>query len=115
MSLRNFILSIRRLASGQYVDGTWTTEAEIAPFDIIASVQPLTPKEMKTLPEGRRNSQAYRIYTDIELHTTRHQNPDRVQLFGEEFEILSVEVWQNQIISHYKAIAIKVEQPAVLA
>jgi hypothetical protein len=114
MSLRNFTLSIRRLASGAYVDGTWQAEIVTSTFDIRASVQPLKPKEMETLPEGRRNSQAYRIYTDIELHTTRHQNPDRVELFGEEFEILSVAVWQNGIISHYKAIAVKLEQPAVL-
>jgi len=114
-SLRNFTLSIRRLGSGTYVDGTWKAEAENAPFTIRASVQPLKPKEMETLPEGRRNSQAYRIYTDVELHTVRDQNPDRVELFGEEFEILSVEVWQNQVIPHFKAVAVKLEQPAVLA
>ena len=115
MSLRNFSLSVRRLSSGDYINGEWHTETEAAPFIIVASVQPLTPKEMKTLPEGRRNSQAYRIYTDIELHTIRDQNPDRVELFGQEFEILSVEIWQNQVIPHYKAIAVKLDQPAVLA
>jgi hypothetical protein len=73
-----------------------------------ASVQPIPADEMKTLPEGLREKEAYRLYTETELFTVREagkKNADRVSLFGKTFQIISVANWRNGVISHYKAVA----------
>ena len=98
-----------RTAAGSYVNGIWV-EGTATPFTIEASVQPLRAKEMIMVPEARRNSASYRLYTDTELFTVRPNvttSPDRVTLFGETYEVLICEPWRNDVISHYKAIVVK--------
>jgi len=64
---------------------------------------------MQLLPEGRRESEAYRLYTDFELKTVRKEsgdklNADTVTIDGKKFEVLSVAKWRNDVINHYKAV-----------
>lgn len=87
---------------GRYVPGATN------PIEFSASVQPLTGNEKLTLPEGIREKETYRIYTDFELHTSNEKDKkkaDRVTLFGKTFEIVRCDIWQNKVIPHYKAIA----------
>jgi len=99
--------TIRRQSGGTRTDGHWIegTETEI---DILASVQPLTPREMESLPEGRRTKQAFKIYTDTELKTVESQSPDHITLYGDDFEVLSVAPYQSDVINHFKAVAVKI-------
>jgi hypothetical protein len=97
------------MGAGYFDAGVWT-EGSLTPISFDASVQPLTPKEMQMLPEGRIVSQGYRLYTDYELKTVDTgvgKNPDRVTLFGLEFEVVSVGIWQSGILPHYKAVAVR--------
>ena len=103
---RNYSLTVKRKASGSFVNGRWTGEAE-SDVAIKASVQPLSERELLTLPEGRRNSETYRIFCDTELYTVESQNPDEVVFNGERFEVFTVGRWQNQIINHWTYIIIK--------
>lgn len=98
--------TIRRQSGGTRTNGHWVegTESNVA---ITASVQPLTPKEMESLPEGRRTKQAFKLFTDTELKTVETQNPDRITLFGSNFEVLSIAPWRNDVINHYECVVCK--------
>lgn len=102
-------LEVTRFTAGLRDKGQWQ-EGTPSNFNITASVQPLKPREMEMLPEARRNSQSYRLYTDTLLKTVNKVNgisPDKVEIDGENFEVFSVGHWQNNIIPHYKVIVIK--------
>lgn len=104
-------LTVRRYAAGTYstITGKWV-EGGTNDFTISASVQPLRGKEVELLPEARRESQSYKLYTDIQLltvDTSNSKNPDRVQINGTWHEVLIVEDWQNDLINHYKIVVVK--------
>jgi hypothetical protein len=102
--------------NGSFVNGSWVATA---PTDvaIMASVQPATAKDMKNLPEGRRTGAAYALYTDTEPLTTIDgdndagldpRKADQITLFTDVFEVMSVSPWQNDVISHYRAVVAKI-------
>lgn len=91
------------LVDGIYIDGVSTVST------IQASVQPAGDNDIKTLPEGRRERKAYRLYTDSSLISLQEsQNPDRVTLYGEDYEVITKDPWQNNVIPHYKYIVVKI-------
>ncbi|MCK4521419.1 MAG: hypothetical protein KAU20_02510 [Nanoarchaeota archaeon] len=108
-------LTVKRVAAGSYVLGIYQEGAE-SEFTIRASVQPLKANEMELLPDERRQSEAYRLYTDTPLQTAKEGkkgspetvNADKVIIYGDTFEVYSVGTWQNQIINHYKIIVFKI-------
>lgn len=104
-------LTVKRFSSGDYVLGHWVEGTE-SQFTIKASVQPVKGPELQSMPEGRRDSQIYKLYTDTKLNGIDKQgkkSPDIVVIDGEDFEVVSPEPWQNQIINHYKIFVIKVQ------
>ncbi len=105
-------LTINRVA-GAYDHGKWV-EGDTIDFEIQASVQPvksLSENEMQSIPEGRRQSAMFRIYTNTELLTTEiDQQPDRAMINGEEFELFVSNPWQNNVINHYKYVLVKMEK-----
>ena len=110
-------ITIYRQAPGAYVNGIWVEGVEQA-IPITASVQPTTGEEMLSIPEGRRNRKSYALYTSslIEvIHGFNNSiNPDQVVIYGERYEVVRVEVWQNNppvfgIVNHYKFIASALE------
>lgn len=107
MSLRNFTVGVKRFDGvTTWVKGRPVNDSQTA-FNIKCSVQPLTGKEMEALPEARRNRASYWVYTSTLLQTVEDRNPDTMTLFGEVYEVFTVEPWQNNIISHFKALAQK--------
>jgi hypothetical protein len=108
--LRRFIVSVARTAPGTYVGGRFVDGAKTV-FIIKCSVQPTSPKEMVSLDEGRRTRNAYTLISDRELFMSEpstERNSDHVTLFGERYEVMSCERWQNNLLNHYKAIVSKV-------
>lgn len=96
-----------RLSSGRYVNGRWEEGARNQ-ISVTASVQPANDKDMQSLPEGRREASTFAIFTSMELLGPSEDgktNPDILILFGDEYEVVSVERWQNSVINHYKALA----------
>ena len=95
-------LTGERFTSGSRVDYKWVN-GSTTPLEITASVQPLKPKEMEALSEGRRSAgQAYRLYTDDSLRTTQNsEKADRLTIFGNEYEIFSEDEWKNNIINKF--------------
>ncbi len=109
-------LTLYRKNTGSYVNGQWIEGTETA-IPITASVQPLTGEDVLLLPEGRRNSKSYALFTSTPiktLNTNNTKNTDQIQIFGERFEIIKVEIWQNNpsvfaVTNHYKMIVVKLE------
>lgn len=100
--------TINRTAAGTMVKGKFVNSGAVTPVSILASVQPLQGKDVNLLPEGRKTSQAVWIYTDTQLiPLTATTNPDILLAFGSEFEVLTVEPWQSNVIPHYKCIGVK--------
>lgn len=94
-------------ATGTIIDGIFT-EGATTPTNIMASIQPIKPHEVEQLPEGRRDSQSYWLFTDIALNMITSSNPNLVTIAGEDYEVFKVEPWQNGILNHYKCLVSKV-------
>jgi hypothetical protein len=115
MALGRRPISCLRPAGTYDAHGRWE-EGAGKPFTIEASVQPIRPRDLLSLPEGRRASAAFRLYTDYRLRTVDDKaaaNPDRVTFRVPSYdataplrtyEVIAVEEWQNGIVPHYKAI-----------
>lgn len=65
-------------------------------FEIMASVQPMNQKELRSLPEGQRNEGRVKLYTRCELRTvttSECKRPDRFSYRGVSYEIAKVDDW----------------------
>lgn len=99
-------LSGTRFIAGTYTNGVYI-EGTTSPLSISASVQPIKGRELESLPEGRRDKQALRLYTNFELRTAEEDdgpNADQITIDGKLFEVIAVENWANHIINHFKVI-----------
>ncbi len=106
---RKLLTAKRPTGATTYVKGDAQDETR-AEFPFRASVQPLTPEEMELLPEGRRDSEAYRLYTETRLQPANEAtgvNADLVEYESVDYEVLSVDRWKNDILPHYKAVMVK--------
>lgn len=107
-------LTIYRQVGGSYFQGRWTGQTETS-FSITASIQPTTGEELMTLPEGRRNRKTYALFTSTKIELIDNaQNPDQIDIYGERYEVVRVEPWQNNpsifgIVNHFKFFAQKLE------
>lgn len=102
---------LKRPAAGDYnTSGEWV-EGAVTQSNIKASVQPATTEDLQSLPENRRQLGAYRLYSDTAFQpvTEDGANPDVVEINGEDYEIAQVMPWQNGVVPHYKAIAVRVQ------
>jgi hypothetical protein len=78
-----------------------------ATLTIKASVQPLPAKEAQEVADLTQGRRAYRIYTDTRLYKASDNTvADRIQILGEDFEVMDVEEWNNGLIPHYKCLAV---------
>ena len=109
-------ITLRRYSAGSLVNGRWV---QGTPTDstITASIQPVTGEEMQSLPEGRRDSEHYKMFTSTLIETVQGSgtdlNADRVLFFSKEFEVYRVEPWQNNsnfgVVNHYAYIVARVQ------
>jgi hypothetical protein len=102
------IVAVTSFATGTLVDGVYTEGASSA-TTIMASVQPANARDLQCLPEGRRTSKTYRLYSDSSLNALQTtQNPDRVTLTDGVYEVVTKDPWKNGVIEHYKYLVVKV-------
>lgn len=103
-------LTIYRKSAGSYVNGFWVEGAETA-IPITASIQPTSGEEMLSLPEGRRNRKTYSLFTSTPIQViVGGANPDQITIYGERYEVVRVEPWQNnpgvfKVVNHFKFYA----------
>ena len=106
-------LSVKRLQTGSYVGGFWVEGGLVDPAPtILASVQPASQDDMALLPEGRRVSGAYRLFTDSALLLANgSQNADRIEIKGADYEVMAESDWDNAIIPHRSYLIARVVEP----
>lgn len=103
-------VNLYRQSPGAYVNGLWVPASETL-IVITASIQPTTGEEMLSLNEGRRNKKTYSLFTSTDVNVIAGgANPDQVVIFGERYEVVRVEPWQNNppvfgIVNHFKFYA----------
>ena len=106
----NFTSLIARFATGTYtvtrevrgVDANGYEEVtDSDEFDILASVQQLTGRELQALTEGERKPETRKLYT-----ATAVQAGDFVSIDGEDWEVGNVQD-QSPLGAYYKAIISK--------
>lgn len=115
-------IQILRAVSGNYVDGKYTGETTVT-INATASIQPLKGQEVELLPEGRRDSESYKMYTSTQIFgiepAPQLRNPDKIIILkapfqGLIFEVIQINTWQNNsnfnIVNHYKYIAMRINQ-----
>lgn len=90
-----------RLGAGSYVNGVWTPSVPVA-LSIESSVQPASENQLLLLPEGRRTDGAYALRSESEI-----REKDVFSIYGNDHEVLRVQVWQNSIIPHWLGIAVR--------
>ena len=83
-----------------------------------ASMQPTTGQEVKLVPEGRRDSETYKMFTSTQIYGVTTQNPDQITVLkapftGIIFEVIQIFDWQNNpnwnIVNHYSYIMMKLQ------
>jgi len=99
--------------AGTYVGGRYVEGTKTVVENVNASVQPLKPSEIKMLPEGRRNIESIKIYTELKMFISDEKNKRNasiVEYDGKNYEVHMVFNWNiGTDIKHYKIFAIKID------
>lgn len=77
---------------GFYVPGPTQT------IQVRGSLQPTNARELKLPEEGNRLRQYFKFYSDqplIAIDTKTLADSDRIQINGESYRVMSVEIWQG--------------------
>ena len=88
-------------SAGKIVEGTTSQ------LTVYASIQPADRIQMESLPHLRDYKQLFVLYSDSELYTADAENKteaDKVSIQNKDYEVVTVEPWQNGVRSHYKMI-----------
>lgn len=107
-------LGVRRFAAGTRTKGRYTRGTQSS-INIDAVAMPINGKERLLLPEGERNREIIKIYSESEFFTAdelNNKSADIVTWKGKEYEIINVSDWNNSNfpdLSHYRCLAAKLE------
>jgi hypothetical protein len=83
-----------------------TTETR---FDIEVSIQPTGSKDLQLLPEGMRNQDTVKIFTETELFSVRRsesKTPDRILYRGVIYQVELVDDW-HELGNYFRVIAVR--------
>lgn len=86
------VVSVTRVAVGSHVDGLWVDGADTAQ-DIDVSVQPLTDRDRRVLPEGLRTKELQKVYTTFALRTADEKaghNADVILYQGDNHKVVAI-------------------------
>jgi hypothetical protein len=91
--------------NGQYVPGGTST------INVDASVQPVSGRALRDLPEGMRAEDVKVVYTATELFTVRATGtPDIITIAGDRYRVTKVEAF-SVISDHYRVTVERLEVP----
>lgn len=113
----NLADTVASLASGTYTVTRYSASAygtdgrldapTTSTFSILASVQPLTGRDLQRLPEGLRTAELLAVFTETELKTQgATQDPDSVSIDGFSYEVQTVDRW-GTLGNYYRAVVAK--------
>ena len=93
------VIIIKRRQAGSYVDHRYTEDAAVE-SNLKGSVQPLTPKELQSLPEGEQVIAGIKVFT---ADPNGAKNTDILVDGTEEYRVISVLPWNYH--GYYKITA----------
>jgi hypothetical protein len=103
--------TVTRTAADTYTNGVKVAGAT-SNVSIVASVQPLSGRDLQVLPEGQRADETLVLYTATQLFTrTPSQAPDSISIDGSTYEVFKVETWNYIGEIHYRAFVSRRGRP----
>lgn len=95
-------VKVVRYGEVKYQDG-FPKRGKLGYFIAVASVQPVTGRELLQVPEGDRNREHIYLFTKDDI-----RKDDTIIYCGREFEVQVVDDWQNQglTLAHRRCRAI---------
>ncbi len=94
------------------VDGRTRTPTLGSPTDFRASIQPLNGRELLLLPEGERDREYIKIYTDLRLlmsNPATKTKGDLVNYKGVVWTVIQTNDWNLNDYAHFKFHAVSGE------
>lgn len=74
-------------------------------FSIAASIQPVTGRDLRDLPEGRHADEMRIVFCEAELFTVQPGNDsDLIAYRSETWEVIRSEFWEHWGTSHCRAM-----------
>jgi hypothetical protein len=105
------IYTVRRTSAGAYVDGVWEP-GPIKTIEMRMSMQPLNGEEMLRIPEGQRNKEMRKVYSERRLFAQGELSLGRADIIKEGdnyWEVQRVEDWHR----FFRAEVVKIEADKV--
>lgn len=101
--------AVTRTVAGTYSNGVYTDGSQ-STVNIVASIQPMSGDDLKSLAEGQHTEDTRVCFTETELKTRAAGfEPDRVPVDGKTFEVIRVEKWTaDKWGTHYRCYLSKV-------
>ncbi len=102
-------VTVYRKGSKQEVDGQWVGPDD-STFDIVASVQPLSPSEANAAADLTQGKESYYLYQPITPDAVRLRSvedtgtSDHIVLNGKIYECVAVSDWNNGILPNYRSL-----------
>ncbi len=90
------IVTIIRQTKGGYVDGLFVEGQELF-IKALASVQPATPQQIKSVPEGERSADLRAIYINKPIYVAGQfaQVSDSIKFKNTRYKIIAVGDWDD--------------------
>lgn len=98
--------TVTRRSAGSWVEGKFVG-ASPQTFTIIAVVVPAGVQQLQMLPEGQRESDTVRVFTDTEIHTAdpvENKTADTINYRDRDYEIVRDSFWNGRF---YEALAVR--------
>lgn len=99
--------TVTRMSKGSYGNNGEYMPGPVETIKVMGSLQPTNARELKLPEEGNRLRQYWKLYSDAPLLTDQTRtlaSGDRVQINGDSYRVMSVEIWQNVDLPYYKSI-----------
>jgi hypothetical protein len=105
-------VTVTRFMPVTIVKGRATAGPVAETFDILASVQPTGSKDLQLLPEGMRNADSVKVFTETELFSVRRSAgklPDKFDYRGITYQVELVDDWHD-LGDYFRVIAVRVDR-----
>lgn len=105
-------IEVSDAAPGKFVKGRYK-EGDSTTRKLVASVQPLTPREIQLLPEGRRERWSLKVFTRDPLFvndTLAKTAASVITYKSKKFEVHQVNDWSCRTdLPHYESVIILID------
>jgi hypothetical protein len=96
--------TVTRTAEGSRPNGRYTP-GSASTFPIIASVQPVSGRELMILPEAQHVEEVRVVYTATEIKTREPgYEPDKVTIDGAAWTVIRAERWTYGAETYWRAL-----------